>query len=308
MKRTWRSVDGVLLFDKPLHLSSNTALQKVRRLFGAEKAGHAGTLDPLATGLLPVCLGDAAKFSAGLLNADKTYRAGLRLGWTSSTGDAEGELAETGAALPDKARILAVLQDFRKEIEQVPPMHSALKHQGKPLYEYIRQGETVARAPRKVTIFELALIHYTGDILEIETRVSKGTYIRTLAEDIGRALGCGAYLVALRRTASGPFDIAHACTLEQLETMEPQERDALLLPVDAMLHELPALHLEADQARRIAQGQRVRSDSHLPEGRVRLLTADAFIGIGRLESGCIRPERMVAGRALQAATARERVN
>ena len=303
MKRTWRSVDGVLLFDKPLHLSSNTALQKVRRLFEAEKAGHAGTLDPLATGLLPICFGDATKFSTGLLNADKTYRAGLKLGWTSSTGDAEGELAATGAPLPDAARVQAVLRDFLGEIEQVPPMHSALKHKGKPLYEYIRQGETVARAPRRVTIFELKQLRHTDDILEIETRVSKGTYIRTLAEDIGHALGCGACLVSLRRTASGLFSVTDACTLEQLEAMEPGARDTRLLPMDALLQELPALHLEADQARRIAQGQRVRMEANIPEGRVRLLAAQAFIGIGKLESGCIRPERLVAGRRLQAVTA-----
>lgn len=300
-KRTWRPVNGVLLFDKPLHLSSNAALQKVRRLFQAEKAGHTGTLDPLATGLLPVCFGEAAKFSAGLLDSEKAYLAKMKLGATSSTGDAEGEITVTGAPLPDEAAVLAVLPQFRGEIEQLPPMHSALKHKGKPLYEYIRKGETVERQARKVTIHELTLESFAGDVMEISARVSKGTYIRTLAEDIGHALGCGAYLLALRRTASAQFSIADAYTWEQLEAMAPDQRNACLLPVDSLLPEMPVLEIDEDSVRRLAQGQRIRRESAISEGKVRLRGPQGFVGVGRFQDGFVVPERLVAAVARDAA-------
>jgi tRNA pseudouridine55 synthase len=302
-KRTWRQVDGVLLFDKPLNISSNAALQKVRRLFQAEKAGHAGTLDPLATGLLPICFGEAAKFSSGLLDAEKAYHATVRLGATSSTGDAEGEITHTGASLPDERTVREVLPGFVGEIEQVPPMHSALKHKGKPLYEYIRKGETIDRPARRVTIHELMLERFAGDVMEISVRVSKGTYIRTLAEDIGNALGCGAHLLALRRTATAGFSIKEAWRWEQLEAMTEQQRDACLLPPDCMLPDLPVLRVEEGEVRRLAQGQRIRLHADVPEGRVRLHSPRGFVGTGTLEKGCVAPERLIAVVARLAASA-----
>ncbi|HEU0283290.1 MAG TPA: tRNA pseudouridine(55) synthase TruB, partial [Gallionella sp.] len=251
MARTFRPLDGVLLFDKPLELSSNTALQKIRRLFQAEKAGHTGTLDPLATGLLPICFGEATKFSNALLDADKTYRALLRLGQTTSTGDAEGEIIAGHAVEAGQADVDAALAKFRGEIQQLPPMHSALKHQGKPLYEYIRKGETIERELRSVVIYELVLHRFSGNEMDITVRCSKGTYIRTLAEDIGAALGCGAHLIGLRRTAIAHFDLRDACTLEQLEAMNEAERDARVLSVEALMPDMPRLQLDAVQIRRL---------------------------------------------------------
>ena len=191
VRNTWRQLDGVLLFDKPLELSSNTALQKVRRLYQAEKAGHTGTLDPLASGLLPVCFGEATKFSMGLLEADKTYKATIRLGQTTATGDAEGEVIETRPVDVNVEQVNKVLKSFCGAIQQLPPMHSALKHQGKPLYEYIRKGETVERNMRDVIIHELRMERLENNELDIVVRCSKGTYVRTLGEDIGQALGSG---------------------------------------------------------------------------------------------------------------------
>ena len=298
-----RPLDGVLLFDKPLQLSSNIALQKVRRLFQAEKAGHTGTLDPLATGLLPVCFGEATKFSNFLLDADKTYRALIRLGQTTTTGDAEGDITRTCAVKLEPAQVSAVLRNFMGEIEQVPPMHSAIKHQGKPLYEYIRKGETVARASRSVTIYELVLGGFRGDELDITVRCSKGTYIRTLAEDIGQSLGCGAHLRGLRRTAIGRFHLDDAHTLAELEAMTLPQRDACLLPPDSLVQELPALELDAAQVARIAQGQRLAIESVLPDGKVRLYGAGRFIGVANLEGQRLAPDRLLSGVAKSAACA-----
>ncbi|MDR2195759.1 MAG: tRNA pseudouridine(55) synthase TruB [Gallionellaceae bacterium] len=296
MTSTKRPLNGVLLFDKPLHLSSNTAMQKVRRLFRAEKAGHTGTLDPLATGLLPICFGEATKFSAGMLDADKRYRAHLKLGQTSSTGDAEGEITQTGGALPDEAQARAILSRFTGDIEQIPPMHSALKHQGKPLYEYIRKGETIDRPPRRVTIHELTLENFSGDEMTLDVRCSKGTYIRTLAEDIGAALGCGAHLLALRRTATADFKLDDALTLEQLEAMSETQRDACLLPADSLLLELPMLELDDAQAKRMAQGQKLAVQPDVPDGNVRLYHAGSFIGVAELQEGRrLVPRRLMAG-------------
>lgn len=301
MKRTWRPLDGVLLFDKPLHLSSNTALQKVRRLFQAEKAGHTGTLDPLATGLLPICFGEAAKFSNVLLDAGKAYRAWIRLGQTTTTGDAEGEVVFEKPVSSTMQQVLDALHRLTGEIEQIPPMHSALKHQGKPLYEYIRKGETVERAPRRVTIHELTLEHFEGAELRITVHCSKGTYVRTLAEDIGQLLGCGAHLRGLRRLATGPFQLEHAYTLEQLEGMNPEQRDACLLPLDCMLQDFPQLDLEEGLIRRLAQGQRLGLDTGLPDGKIRLYGPQGFIGLGLLEGRRLSPERLLGAVARQAA-------
>lgn len=301
MAGTWRPLDGVLLFDKPLELSSNTALQKVRRLFQAEKGGHTGTLDPLATGLLPVCFGEATKFSIGLLEADKTYRALIKLGQTTTTGDAEGEITATHAVAVNELLVRDALRGLSGEIQQLPPMHSALKYQGKPLYEYIRKGETVERELRNVVIHELVMEQLNGDELQISVRCSKGTYVRTLAEDIGRALGCGAHLKGLRRTAIARFTLDSAYTLPQLEAMTGAERDACLLPVDAMLLDLPRLELDQVQVGRLAQGQRLGLDVALPEGKLRMYADGEFIGLGELEGRRLSPSRLLASIARRAA-------
>ena len=303
MNKTFRPLDGVLLFDKPLHLSSNIALQKVRRLFQAQKAGHTGTLDPLATGLLPICFGEATKFSTALLDADKTYFAQLQLGRTSTTGDGEGEIIETNATLPDREQVVNVLNAFMGGIEQMPPMHSAIKHQGKPLYEYIRNGETIDRERRNVTIHDLELLRFAGDELDISVHCSKGTYVRTLAEDIGKALGCGAYLLGLRRTAIERFNLDHAVTWTQLETMDMAQRDACLLPVDSLLPNMPSIELDAQQVRRIAQGQQLDLETGLADGKVRLYGEGGFIGVAVLSGQRLSADRLVSSVARNAAYA-----
>ena len=301
MARTYRALDGVLLFDKPLEISSNDALQKVRRLFQAEKAGHTGTLDPLATGLLPICFGEATKFSNALLDADKTYRALLRLGQTTSTGDAEGEITSEHPVEAGQAEVDAVLAGFRGEIRQLPPMHSALKHQGKPLYEYIRKGETIERELRNVVIHELVLNSFSGNEMDITVRCSKGTYIRTLAEDIGAALGCGAHLIGLRRTAIAHFDLRDGYNWQQLEAMTGAERDACVLPPEALMPDMPRLQLDAVQIKRLAQGQRLGLDTGLPDGKLCLYGPQGFIGTGLLQGRRLAPERLLSEVAKQAA-------
>ncbi|GAB3628483.1 tRNA pseudouridine synthase B [Pandoraea terrae] len=256
-------LDGVLLLDKPLGLSSNDALIRAKRLLQALKAGHTGTLDPLATGLLPLCFGEATKFSQDLLEADKTYEARVRLGATTTTGDAEGEIVETRPVTCDAAAIRAVLPRFTGPISQVPPMYSALKRDGKPLYEYARAGQTVERAAREVTIHRLEMLDCAlPEAPEFTFRVtcSKGTYVRTLAEDIGTALGCGAHLTGLRRTAVGPLDLDGAVTLETLSALDHADRVARLAPVDALLKTLPTVWLDEALARRFGHGQRLRLD------------------------------------------------
>jgi tRNA pseudouridine55 synthase len=302
-RRVTRPLDGVLLFDKPLELSSNTALQKVRRLFTAEKAGHTGTLDPLATGLLPVCFGEATKFTIALLDADKRYRATIRLGQRTTTGDAEGEVIETRPVAVDEPQALAVLAKFMGESRQLPPMHSAIKHQGRPLYEYIRKGETVERELRTVFIRELTMERLEGDELEFSVLCSKGTYVRTLAEDISEMLGCGGHLIALRRTGIGAFSLAHAYTLAQLEAMDEAQRDACLLPLDSLVQNLPRLDLDEVQANRMAQGQRLGLSDGYPDGKRRLYAAGRFIGLGELANGRLAPSRLLSSVAKAAAVA-----
>jgi tRNA pseudouridine55 synthase len=301
MASNWRALNGVLLFDKPLELSSNIALQKVRRLFQAEKAGHTGTLDPLATGLLPVCFGEATKFSVGLLESDKTYLAKIRLGQTTTTGDAEGEITASIDVSVSEAQVQEALQGLRGEIQQLPPMYSALKHQGKPLYEYIRKGETVERELRNVVIHELVLERFGGNELDISVRCSKGTYVRTLAEDIGKVLGCGAHLTGLRRTAIALFSLDNAYTLPQLEAMTSAERDACLLPLDCMLLDLPRLDLDSVQVGRLAQGQRLGLDLPFADGKLRLYAEDEFIGLGELSGRRLAPSRLISSVAQRAA-------
>jgi tRNA pseudouridine55 synthase len=273
-----RAVHGVLLLDKPAGLSSNDALQKAKRLFRAEKGGHTGTLDPLATGLLPLCFGAATKFSQVSLDADKGYRATLRLGQTTTTGDAEGAVQATCTGT----------------IEQVPPMHSALKHEGRALYDYARAGVEVARAARSVTIHRIDIVDWQHDLLVLDVRCSKGTYIRTLAEDIGRLLGCGAHLAALRRTASGALSLSHAVTLEQLAASSEAERDALLLPADALLADWPRVQLPDDEAGRFLTGLRRRVG--LADARaVRVYgPADAFLGSAHIAGGELIADRLLS--------------
>jgi tRNA pseudouridine55 synthase len=302
MARTYRPLDGVLLFDKPLELSSNIALQKVRRLFQAEKAGHTGTLDPLATGLLPICFGEATKFSVALLDADKTYRALVKLGQITTTADAEGEVIAEHPVECSLADVEAVLEKFRGEIQQLPPMHSALKHQGKPLYSYIRKGETIERELRNVVIHELLLHRFEGNELDISVRCSKGTYIRTLAEDIGAALGCGAHLIGLRRTAIAHFNLEHSYTLQQLTDMSDEQRETRVLPLETLMPNMPKLHLDAVQIKRLAQGQRLALDAGLPDGKISLNGQDGFIGTGILQGRRLAPDRLLSSVAKQAAT------
>lgn len=288
-----RRVDGILLLDKPLGLTSNAALQTVRRLYNAAKAGHTGTLDPLASGLLPLCFGEATKFAGELLEADKAYDAVIRLGVTTNTADAEGEVREMRPVRVTAEQTAAVLRGFVGEIMQVPPMHSALKRDGKALYEYARQGIEVERAPRRVTIHGIRLNSLDGNLLAISVDCSKGTYIRTLAEDIGAALGCGAHLAGLRRTRIGRLALAQAVSLAQIETAEGAARDALLAPVDALLAELPRAELDATSAIRLGKGQPVRWNAQ--PGRFRACHDGRFLGLCELDAeGWLAPRRLIA--------------
>lgn len=298
MARTWRRVDGILPLDKPVGISSNAALQAVRRMFGAEKAGHAGTLDPLASGLLPVLFGQATRFSGWLLDADKAYRASVRLGVTTQTADAEGKVLETRPVELALAQIDDALARFRGEIEQVPPMYSALKRAGRPLYELARQGLTVERAPRRVRIERLDLLEFSGTRLDIQVVCSKGTYIRTLAEDIGRALGCGAHLAALRRTAAGNFTIEQAAALDHLAGLDDDGRTGWLRPVDELLTQLPGIELDPSESQRFSQGQAVgRTVAEGQDYRV-YASAGAFLGVGGGQpGGRLQPRRLIAGHA-----------
>ncbi len=283
-KKVWRKVDGVLLLDKPLGLSSNDALQKARRLFSAAKGGHTGTLDPLATGLLPLCFGEATKFSADLLDADKTYEAEIRLGVITDSGDAEGQIIATAPAAVTAADVARVLPAFMGDILQVPPMHSALKRDGKPLYELARQGIVVERAARPVTVHAIEVLACSEDFLRLSVHCSKGTYIRVLAADIGAALGCGGHLVALRRTRVGPLDLAAAVTLEALNASGEDERARFLLPLDALLQNLPRVDLAPDDAQRFGHGNPVDLPPGL-HGKIRVYADGTLLGIGEPGTG-----------------------
>ncbi len=299
-----REVHGVLLLDKPLGLSSNDALVRAKRLLRALKAGHTGTLDPLATGLLPLCFGEATKFSQDLLEADKTYEAAVRLGIKTATGDAEGETIAERAVTCDIDTLRATMARFSGEIEQVPPMHSALKKDGRPLYEYARAGQTVERAARRVTIHDITLLDCglpQAPAFRMRVTCSKGTYIRTLAEDIGEALGCGAHLTGLRRTAVGDLTLAGAVTLEQIEQHGDEERPAMLAPVDALLQRCAPVVLDEAAMSRFLQGQRIALRD-LPAGTapaegelVRVYGGEPqrLLGVARMREGALRPERLV---------------
>jgi tRNA pseudouridine55 synthase len=284
----------VLLLDKPTGMTSNAALQKARWLFNAAKAGHTGTLDPLATGLLPLCFGEATKFAGELLDADKSYRATLRLGVTTDSADSDGNVLLTRPVEVDADKWRTAMTDFRGEIDQVPPMHSALKRDGKPLYEYARQGIELPREARRVTIYRLELVSWAGDQAVIEVDCSKGTYVRTLAADLGEALGCGAHLTALRRTRIGKLDVADAISLEQLEAQAGADRDANLSPVDMLLADVLIAKLNPFEVERVTHGQGVRWEG-VPGTRQRLYAPDGrFLGLAEQSAdGWLNPRRMV---------------
>ena len=290
-----RRVDGVLLLDKSTGMTSNDALQKARRCYNAAKAGHTGTLDPLATGLLPVCFGEATKFAGELLDADKTYLATVQLGVTTDTADAQGQILETRPVEVTQGQLETVLERFRGAIDQVPPMHSALKRDGKPLYEYARAGIEVERAPRRITIYALRATAWSGDRFDLEVSCSKGTYVRTLAADIGAALGCGAHLAALRRTRIGALDVAAAIGLDDLALLDMATRDARLAPADALLAGVPRAELTPAETERVQHGQGVRWIG-APGARYRYYGHDGrFLGLGELSGdGWLNPKRLTA--------------
>jgi tRNA pseudouridine55 synthase len=287
-------IDGVLLLNKPVGFTSNAALQKSKWLLNAKKAGHTGTLDPFADGLLPLCFGEATKFSAYLLDADKRYRAVMQLGVTTTTGDPEGEVISTHEVIVSCADITAVLPHFRGEIEQIPPMHSALKHQGRPLYAYARAGIEIERPPRKVTIRALEMVECDPPRMVLDVQCTAGTYIRTLAQDIGAALGCGAHLTALTRTAAGGFSLEQAHTLADLDALDANERQSWLQPPDCLVQHLPALQLDEADTTALCQGRSVPTIAG-HSGLMRLYsTANHFLGLAQAEEGLLVPRRLMA--------------
>ena len=294
-----RHINGILLLDKPVGITSNLALQKVKRLFSASKAGHTGSLDPLASGLLPICLGEATKVSGYLLDSDKTYLGTIKLGERTNTADAEGEVIETRPVENiDEARINSILCQFVGAQEQIPPMHSAIKQNGQPLYKLAHQGIEVERKSRQIEIFSLELLRFADNELEIKVHCSKGTYIRTLAEDIGEALGCGAHLSGLRRIQSGPFDMEHVVTLPELEQLASEgmeELDALLLPIETALSGWPGVSLTEHTAYYLRQGQPVQVPQAPSSGWVKIFAEDQqFLGIGQIQAdGRVAPKRLI---------------
>ena len=304
-KNKGRNVSGVLLLDKPQGGSSNHVLQRVKRLFGAAKAGHTGSLDPLATGMLPVCFGEATKISAFLLDADKRYHLECQLGVNTTTGDAEGEVLDTqDVSAISKADVKQVLPDFLGEIDQVPPMYSAIKHNGERLYKLARKGIEVERKARQVTIYDIDFIslqwQQQGDqqrlILELEVHCSKGTYVRTLVEDIAKKLNCGAHITSLRRLSVGPYD-GNMLTIDQLEALAEQGEEALdncLQPVDSGVSDWPDVHLSSDAAFYIQQGQAVMVPQAPTQGWVRIYDHEHFLGLGEIQDdGMVAPRRMI---------------
>lgn len=298
-KTKGRPVNGILLLDKPAGITSNQALQHVKHLFQAQKAGHTGSLDKSATGLLPLCLGEATKFSAFLLEADKHYQAVCKLGAETATGDAEGEVT-LQYDVPEftRSEIESVLSMFIGEIQQVPPMYSALKQNGQPLYKLAYAGKEVKREARQIRIDEIVLEDFTADTISISVKCSKGTYIRTLAQDIGRKLGCGAYIKSLRRVASGPFlaeQMLSMSSLENLATQGTEELDKLLLPIDAVVAHMPSVNLLETVSYYLRQGQAVMVPHAPTDGMLRIYSENQrFLGIGEvLEDGRVAPKRLV---------------
>ena len=296
-RKRGRDIDGVFLLDKPQGMSSNDIMQKVKRVFQANKAGHTGALDPLATGMLPICLGEATKFSQFLLDADKRYVVTAKLGERTDTSDAEGQVAETRSVNVETSQILTALEQFRGDILQVPTMFSALKHNGKPLYEYARAGITVEREARPITIFELNFIEYQAPFLTLEVHCSKGTYIRTLVDDLGEVLGCGAHVTVLRRTAVADYPAEKMMTWDALQALAEQgDLDQHLLPIDTAVSKLPALKLNAEQSKGIGFGQRVKFANEAKlRGQVRLFSdKNIFLGVALIDdNNVIRPQRLI---------------
>lgn len=299
-KKKGRDIHGVFLLDKPQGISSNDIMQKVKRLFQANKAGHTGALDPLATGMLPICLGEATKFSQFLLDSDKRYRVIAKLGERTDTSDADGQIVQTRDIQISEEEIVAALSHFRGEIMQVPTMFSALKHNGKPLYEYARAGITVEREARPITIFELLFIAYQAPYLTLEVHCSKGTYIRTLIDDLGELLGCGAHVTMLRRLAVADYPEDRMCSFADLQKMAENNPlvalDKLLLPIDSAVESLPKLNLDEKQTKSVCFGQRVKFNNEIGlYGLVRLFSdTKAFLGVAEItQDNVIRPSRMV---------------
>ena len=290
-----REIDGVFLLDKPLGFSSNQALKKIQWLFNAKKAGHTGTLDPMATGLLPICLGEATKFSHRLLDAHKSYIATIQLGITTSTGDQEGEVISEKEVVLNEAQLKDTLKKFMGDMTQIPPMYSALKFEGKPLYEYAREGIEIERKSRQIKIFDIKLINIEKSIITIEVLCSKGTYIRTLAEDIGQTMGCGAYLKALERTQTGNFQLSEALSIEALEAMPMASREKALMPIDVLLEELSSIKLNMAELDAIKKGQRIDFMSK-NDKEVRLYSPSGqFVGVGQPDlKGRLFPKRLIA--------------
>ncbi|HIF5943880.1 TPA: tRNA pseudouridine(55) synthase TruB [Vibrio parahaemolyticus] len=308
-RRKGRPVNGVILLDKPTGISSNDALQKVKRIYFAEKAGHTGALDPLATGMLPICLGEATKFSQFLLDSDKRYRVIAKLGERTNTSDSDGEVVETRPVDVTLEKLEACIEKFRGESDQVPSMFSALKYQGKPLYEYARKGIEVPRESRKITVYEIILHRFEGDEVEMEVHCSKGTYIRTIVDDLGEMLGCGAHVTMLRRTAVAKYPYEKMVTLEQLnelleqahrEEIAPRELlDPLLMPMDTAVEDLPEVNLIPELADMVQHGQPVQVLGAPEQGSLRLTMGEErlFIGVGEMnDDGKIAPKRLVVFR------------
>ncbi|MDU9592975.1 MULTISPECIES: tRNA pseudouridine(55) synthase TruB [Vibrio] len=308
-RRKGRPINGVILLDKPTGISSNDALQKVKRIYFAEKAGHTGALDPLATGMLPICLGEATKFSQFLLDSDKRYRVIAKLGERTNTSDSDGEVVETRPIDVTLDKLEACIEKFRGESDQVPSMFSALKYQGKPLYEYARKGIEVPRESRKITVYEIVLHRFEGDEVEMEVHCSKGTYIRTIVDDLGEMLGCGAHVTMLRRTGVAKYPYEKMVTLEQLnELLEQAHReeraprellDPLLLPMDTAVEDLPEVNFVPELADMVQHGQPVQVFGAPTEGSLRLTMGEErlFIGVGEMnEDGKIAPKRLVVFR------------
>jgi len=290
-----REIDGVFLLNKPLGFSSNQALKKIQWLFNAKKAGHTGTLDPMASGLLPICIGEATKFSHRLLEANKTYIATIQLGVTTTTGDQEGEVVSQKDVVLKPNQLQETLQKFTGDITQIPPMFSALKFEGKPLYEYARQGIEIERKSRQVTIYDIALNKIEESTVILEVNCSKGTYIRTLAEDIGHALGCGAYLKGLERTQTGNFQLSDALTIEAIEAMSMASREKTLLPVDALLEGLSSIELTLTETEAIKKGQAIDFNGK-NDKELRLYgVSGQFLGVGQPDlQGRLFPKRLIA--------------
>ncbi|GDX61544.1 tRNA pseudouridine synthase B [Nitrosomonadaceae bacterium] len=300
-QKTKRSLNGVLLLDKPPEISSNRALQIAKKIYVAEKAGHTGTLDPMATGLLPICFGEATKFSSALLGADKTYEATLKLGYISTTGDANGSISVAGNVELTLVQIESILQSLIGKMTQIPPMYSALKHQGKPLYTYARKGIVIERRPREINIYGLRVVSFEKNIMHITVKCSTGTYVRTLAEDIGKMLGCGgAYLTALRRSAIDNLMLLQAHTLDALDAMSPLQRDACLRPTDSLLHNFPAIILDNMAVLCLLRGQMivspVSSNNLIVQEKIRLYDSEEhFLGVGEMTAQrTIIPKRLIA--------------